>query len=192
MLSVVDGDVFGRVTKLGRAASDAVARALSGASWDPFCASRCIDTLVVAANGIPSLGVVVAELKALHNSPPLAPLGRDGALQRIREATLASGCTELDLILRSNVERSILRGEFVLRPVLERFCGQLLDRAILVGRAGFMEDYGASRLDEARAVLAPIAVRAAAVLEARPTAKRLGLSRTHANVTAETDLCGGG
>jgi hypothetical protein len=36
MLSGVDCDVFGKVSKLGRAAADAVARALDGEDWDPF------------------------------------------------------------------------------------------------------------------------------------------------------------
>lgn len=192
MLSVVDGDVFGRVTKLGRAAAEGVARAINGAPWDRFHASRCIDRLLGAANGIPSLVTVIAELEVLRGSPLLARLEREGALQRIRQATLAEGCTELDLILRSTVERCILRDEFVLRPILQRFCEQLLDRAVLVGLAGFMEEHGPSRLHEARAVLAPVAAAAAAVLEARPTAKRLGLARAHADVTAETDLLGAG
>ena len=191
MLSVVDGDVFGKVTKLGRAAADAVARAVAGQAWDPFHATKCIDTLLVAADGIPSLVTVVTELAALRGSPLLARLETDAALQRIRDAVLTSGCTELDLILRSNVERSVLRGEFALRPILERFCEQLLDRAILVGRAGFMEEYGTAQLDSARAMLVPIAAAAAALLEERPTAKRLGLSRPHADVTAETNLLGG-
>ena len=74
MVSSVDGDVFGRVTKLGRAAAEAVARAVAGESWDPFYASRFIDTLVGAADGIPSLATVVAELAALRRSPLLAAL----------------------------------------------------------------------------------------------------------------------
>lgn len=146
MLSGVDGDVFGRVTKLGRAAADAVARALAGESWDAFHASRCIDALLAAA---------------------------------------------LDLILRSAVERSILRGDFVLRSILERFCGQLLDRAVLTGRGGYIEDHGHASLDEARAILAPVASAAAAILEARPTAKRVGLARPHADLGPDTDLLGG-
>jgi hypothetical protein len=187
----VDGDVFGKVTKLGRAAADAVARAIGGESWDAFHASRCIDTLLIAADGIPSLVAIVAELAGLRGSPLLARFETEGALRRIREATLASGCTELDLILRSNVERSVLRGELALRTILERFFSQLLDRAILTGRGGFMENHGASQLAQARAVLAPVACGAAEALEARPTAKRLGLARPHADVTAETDLLGG-
>jgi hypothetical protein len=191
MLSDVDGDVFGRVTKLGRAAAEAVARALAGESWDAFHASRCIDALVVAADGIPSLVIIASELAGLRNSPLLARLGTEDALQRIREATLGRGCTELDLILRSAVERSVLRGEFVLQSILERFCGQLLERTVLTGRGGFIEEHGHAAPNEARAVLAPVASAAAAILDARPTVKRLGLARSHADVGPNTDLLGG-
>jgi hypothetical protein len=191
MLSDVDGDVFGSVTKLGRAAADAVWRALGGEPWDPFYASRCVDTLIDAADGLPSLVTVIRELAALRDSPLLAGVETEGALGRIRDATLASDCTDLDLILRSNVERSVLRGELRLERILDRFCRQLLDRAVLDGRGGFMEQYGTAHLKEARAVLLPVASAAAAALEARPTAKRLGLARSHADVTAETDLLGG-
>jgi hypothetical protein len=187
----VDGDVFGRVTKLGRAAADAVARAVSGKSWDPFHASRCLDTLITAAGGIPSLVNVIAEFAGLRSAPLLARLQIEGASQRIHEASRQPGYTELDLILRSTAERFLRRGEFAVRPMLEGFFRQLLDRAVLMGRAGFMEVYGPSQLEEARAMLAPVASAAAAALEARPTAKRLGLARAHADVTAETDLLGG-
>ena len=187
----MDGDVFGSVTKLGRAAAEAVARAVNGKSWDPFHASKCVDTLITAADGIPSLVKLVAELEGLRNAPLLARVNVDGALQRIREASIQPGCTELDLILRSSAERFLLRGEFATRPVLEGFCRQLLDRAVLTGRAGFMEEYGSSQLEQARAVLAPVVSAAAAVLEARPSAKRLGLAAAHADITAETDLLGG-
>jgi hypothetical protein len=82
----------------------------------------------------------------------------------------------------------------VANPFFERSSnasGSVLDRSILVGRAGFMEEHGPTQLDRARAILAPIAAAAAAVLEARSTAKRLGLSRAHADVTAQTNLLGG-
>lgn len=187
----MDGDVFGRVTRLGRAAAEAVARAIGGESWDPFYAERCIDDLIVAAGGIPSLIVVVGELGALRDAPLLARFQREDALRRIREATHASGSTELDLILRSSAERLILRGEFRLGAILERFFGQLLERSVLTGRGGFMEQYGSAKLDDARAVLVAVACVAAAALEARPTAKRLGLARPHAALTAETNLLGG-
>ena len=191
MLRRMDGDVFGRVTKLGRAAAEAVARAVSGKSWDPFHASKCVDSLIAAASGIPSLVYLVGELERLRSAPLLARFNIDGALQRIREASLQPGCTVLDVILRSNAERFLLRGEFAARPILEGFCVDLLDQAVLTGRAGFMEEYGSSQIEQARAVLAPVASAAAAALEARPRAKRLGLARALADVTADTDLLGG-
>ncbi len=186
----MDGDVFGKVTKLGRAACDAVARAVAGQAWDAFHASKCIDALLAAAGGIPSLAVVDAELAALRDLPLLARLGTEDALQRIRESGFGPDCTELDMILRSVVERAVRRGEFGVRVVLKRFCGELLDRAVLTGRGGFMEQYGHAQLDEARAVLAPVAQAAAERLEVRPTAKRLSLARPHANLTPTSDLLG--
>jgi len=191
MLSVVDGDVFGKVSKLGRAAADAVARALDGEGWDPFHASTCMDALLAAAGGIPSLVTVDRELAALRNSPLLARLGAEDALNRIREATFGDGCTELDMLLRSAVDRCVGRGEFVLRSVLECFCGLLLDQSILTGRGGFMEQHGHSRLAEARSILAPVATAAAAILSLRPDAKRLGLARKHANLEPQSNLLGG-
>jgi hypothetical protein len=187
----VDGDVFGRVTKLGLATCEAVARAVAGEPWDAFHASKCIDTLLTAAGGIPSLIVVEAELAALRDSPLLARLGTEDALQRIRESTFGPGCTELDLILRSTVERAVLRGEFGMRVILEHFCAELLDRAALTSRGGFIEQYGHAQLDEARTVLAPVALAAAAGLERRPDAKRLSLARAHANLTPSSNLLGG-
>jgi hypothetical protein len=187
----VDGDVFSRVSKQGRAAADAVLRTIRGEPWDPFHATRCIERLINGAKGIPSLRVVAAELAGLRQAPLLAPVAVDDALARIRSATLAEpGCTELDLVLRSNVERSVLRGDHQLRPILESFCGQLLERAVLTGRNGFMERNGLGLLARAHAVLAPVATAAAAALDARPSARRLRLSQRYANVTPTTNLLG--
>jgi hypothetical protein len=188
----VDGDVFSRVSKQGRAAADAVSRAIRGEPWEPFHAHRCIERLINGAKGIPSLRVVASELAALRDSPLLVPVVVEGALGRIRNATLTlAGCTELDLILGKNVERCVLRGEYRLRPILERFCGQLLERAVLTGRNGFMERNGIGLLTKAHAVLASVASGAAAALDARPSAQRLRLSRRYADVTPTTNLLGG-
>jgi hypothetical protein len=183
--------VFGRVTKLGRAAADALARAIEGGRWDSFYAERCVDEMVVAAQGIPSLRPIASELAVLHASPLIAPFERDRALEATRDASRGPESTELDLILCRNAERFILRNEFELRPILEDAIRQMLERAVLAGRSGFMQMYGTSHVQEARTLLAPIVARAAAALERRPTAKRLGLARVHAKVTAETDLLGG-
>lgn len=192
MLQVVDGDVFGKVTRLGRDAADAVARALSGEdAWDPFLAERCLEVLVGAAGGIPSLPVVVAELGALRAAPLLAPTLAEAAVERIHEASLTGETTELDLILRGVAQREVLRGEFQIRSVLERFCAELLDRAILCGRGGFMEQHGVGRIDEARGLLRSVTIDGARVLEKRPTAKRLGIAIRHAHVGSDTNLLGG-
>jgi hypothetical protein len=188
MLGGVDGDVFGKVTRLGRAAAEAVSRAIAGEMWDPYHASRCLDVLIAAANGIPSLPVALAELAGLRGSPLLARFAAENALQRIREASSGPKCTVLDLILRSVVERSILRGDLATQSILNCYCGEVLDRAILTGRGGFMDQHGPALLNEARGVLAPVALAAATILEARPDAKRLGLARSHADVTPDTNL----
>lgn len=187
----MDGDIFGTVTKLGRGAADAVFRALAGNKWDPFLASRTLDVLLNAAGGIPSLPVVAVELAALRGSPLLARLETEGSPRQIREASLGPGCTELDLILRPVVERAILAGEYGFPKVLERFCAALLERAILCGRGGFLEEHGTALLQKARDVLAPVAAAAAAILYARPDAKRLGLARPRADLKPDTDLRGG-
>jgi hypothetical protein len=134
---------------------------------------------------------VDAELAVLRDSPLLARLGTEDALQRIREAGIGPGCTDLDLILRSVVGSAVRRGEFGLREVTEGFCMAVLDRAVLTGRGGFMNQYGHAQLEEARAVLSPVARAAAARLELRPGAKRLTLARAHANLTPTSDLLGG-
>lgn len=191
MLPSMDGDVFGEVTKLGRAAADAVARALRGEPPDLYLAKRCLDALVAAAGGIPSLRVVLSELEQLREAPLFARFCREGALGRIRDASGLPGCTELDLVLRRNAERCLCRGELGARPLLERFFQDLLDRAVLTGRRGFIEEYGSSELEQARAVLAPVVAEAAAALAARPRTTRLGLAKPCADVTPETNLLEG-
>jgi hypothetical protein len=166
-------------------------RAIRGEPWDPFHATRCIERLINGAKGIPSLRVIATELACLRQAPLLASVEVDAALGRMRSATLAEpGCTELDLVLRSNVERSVLRGDHRLRPILESFCGQVLERAVLTGRNGFMERNGVELLAKAHAVLVPVALAAAAALDARPSARRLHLSQRYANVTPTTNLLG--
>lgn len=150
-----------------------------------------MERLINGANGIPSLRVIAAELAGLRQVPLLAHVEVDATLARIRTATLEPGCTELDLVLRSNVERFVLRGVYQLRPILESVCGQLLERAVLTGRNGFMERNGVGLLAKAHAVLAPVATAAAAALDARPSARRLRLSQRYANVTPTTNLLGG-
>lgn len=191
MLRSVDGDVFGAVTRLGRNAVDAVARALDGADWDPFCAERCIDVLIVKAKGIRSLPAVLAEVDALRRAPLLAGVLIEETLQRITDLTRDARGSVLELMLRSVAHRCILARQYEARVVVERLCTEMLDRAILRGRGGFLEQHGSERIGDARSVLASVAVDAASALLARPDAKRLGLARRHANVEADSDLLGG-
>lgn len=82
---VVDGDIFGAVTRLGRDAADAIARSLEGGAWDPFSAARCLDVLHSEAGGIPSLPAILRELEALRSAPLLAYTQREAVAERINE-----------------------------------------------------------------------------------------------------------
>ncbi|HEX8795226.1 MAG TPA: hypothetical protein VF765_29965 [Polyangiaceae bacterium] len=189
----MDGDIFGAVTRLGRDAAEGVARAVHGDAWDPFLATRCIEVLVEKAEGIRSLPAVLEVLRTINATPLLASVLVESSLERVDDAVREANGTELDLILRSSVQRSLLRGEYQPGGILQRFCAELLDRSIISGRGGFLElaNDGQARRDEAMAILAPVAARAAQVLEARPDAKRLGLSRQHARLSPKSDLLGG-
>jgi hypothetical protein len=194
MLRHMDGDIFGAVSRLGRDAAEGLVRAVHGDAWDPFLATRCMDVLVANADGIPSLPSVLEVLRDLQGSPLLAATLVEASVDRIADAVRQARGTLLDLMLRSVAERSILRGQYDPRAVLERFCAELLDRSIISGRGGFLElpDGGQAHRHEAMAIVAPVAARAAERLEARPDAKRLGLSRQHAHLVPESDLLGGG
>ncbi len=193
MLSDVDGDIFGAVTRLGRDAAEGVARAIHGGAWDPFLPARCIEVLIAKAEGIRSLPAVMDVLRAINATPLLASTLVESALERIGDAVREAKGTELDLMLRSAAQKSLLQGAYEPRAVLQRFCAELLDRSIISGRGGFLEltDGGPARSGEAMAILAPVAAQAAERLEARPDAKRLGLSRQYARLSADSDLLGG-
>lgn len=189
----MDGDIFGAVTRLGRDAAEGVARAVHGDAWDPFLAARCLEVLVAKAEGIPSLPAVMDVLREINATPLLAATQVESSVERIGEAVREARGTELDLMLRSAAQRCLLRGEYQPQAVLQRFCSELLDRSIISGRGGFLElaNDGQARRDEAMAILGPVAAQAARVLEARPDARRLGLSRQHARLSPESDLLGG-
>lgn len=186
----MDGDVFGAVSRVGRNAADALVRAVDGGVWDPFPASRCFDILINKANGVPSLPAVLRVLAELKASPLFAVL-RDFAADRIDEAVRsAAQTTILDLQLRAVAQSCVLQGRYDPSDILTQFCGQLLDRAIVTPRGGFIELVGAQRVGAAGEYLRPIAEQAAQVLLARPEAKRLQLARRHAQIDADTDLLG--
>jgi hypothetical protein len=187
----VDGDVFGRATRAGRNAADAASRALNGDAWDPFCANRCLDILIAAAGGVASLPSVLRELRNLNASPLLSRVLGEDASHRIAAAVADAKGGILDLILKSVVQRCVLRGVHNEREILTRFAAELLDRTIVTGRGGLLEHHGSERLPEIHALHLPVAADAAEVLQRRPDAKRLGLARRHACITPETDLLGG-
>lgn len=185
----MDGDIFGAVTRLGRAAAEAVAHALDGGGWDRFSAFRCLDVLHAKAGGLPTLPGVLRELEDLRSAPLLAHSQRETALGRINHVHVnTDGVTTLDLILRSAAERSVLSGEYEPVQVLERHFQAVLDGAILSPRGGYFEIEGYGRQEEARLLLAPIAALAAEILARRPEARRLGLAQPHANIQADTNL----
>ena len=189
----MDGDIFGAVTRLGRNAAEALIGALHGAECDSFHAAHCIDVLIAKAEGVSSLPAVLATLQSLRDTPLLAPTMVEGAAERIADAVRDARGTVLDLMLRSAAERCLFRGEYEPRTVLQEFCLTLLDRAIISCRGGFLElaSRDRARVGEAMARLGPLAARAAELLETRPNAKRLGLSREYARLTPDTGLLGG-
>ncbi|WP_437489060.1 hypothetical protein WME75_09985 [Sorangium sp. So ce1014] len=187
----MDGDVFGRVSKIGRDAGEAALRALDGCGWDPYPAERCLDILVAAADGVPSLPLVLREVRNISASPLFARMLGEHSSQRIVAAVADVKGGVLDLILKNEIQKCVLRGVFDERVILTRFCEQLLDRAIISGRDGFREQHGSERVREVQKLLRPIAASAAEVMQSRPDAKRLGLARRHPRITPETDLLGG-
>jgi len=188
----VDGDIFGHVSKLGRDAAEGVARAVHGEPWDDFLAARCLEVLISKADGIKALLAVVDILRGLQSAPLLAPTMIERAVESVGDAVRTARGTILDLMLRSVAQRCILQGEHEPRRVLSQLCVELLDRAILSGQGGFLELElgGRARRNQALSILARVAAQAAACLEARPDAKRLGLTRQHAQLEADTDLLG--
>jgi hypothetical protein len=189
----VDGDIFGVVTRLGRAAADAVARALEGGRWDPFFAAQCLDDLHAKAGGLPTLPGVLRILEGLRATPLLAYSQREAAIERLNDVHRnTEGVTTLDLMLRCSAEKSIWSGEYDSVRVLERYCQSALDAAIMSSRGGYLETHGHTRKEDARTLLAPIATAAAETLARRPTARRLGLAPPHANLQPDTDLLGSG
>lgn len=187
----MDGDIFGAVSRLGRDAADGLGRAVAGEPWDPFLAARCLDVLLTKASGLPSLPGVLRQLDLLRAAPLFASALADSAVDAIaREVRTANG-TVLDLILRAEAHRNIVRGEYGHLPLLQAFCLALLDRAIISGRGGLLEQVGHAGRRKALSVLAPVAREGAQVLIARPDAKRLRLARRHAQLDPDTDLLGG-
>lgn len=186
----MDGDVFGAVSRVGRNAADALVRAVDGGNWDPFPASRCLDILIKKTNGVSSLPAVLQVLADLKAAPLFASL-RDLAADRIDKAVSQSQHTTiLDLQLRAVAQSFVLQGRYDAAEIVTQFCRQLLDRAIITSRGGFIELVGARRIGAAAAYLGPIAEQAAEVLLARPDAKLLHLARRHAQIGADTDLLG--
>jgi hypothetical protein len=187
----VDGDVFSKVARPGRAAADAVMRALDGGVFDPFCAALCLDKLIAAAEGVPSLPGVLREVRTPDALPLFAGVLRENTGQRIASAVANAKGGILDLILKSEAQKCVHRGVRDEREMLTRFCATLLDRAIISGRNGLREKHGCERVPDVHTLLRPVAAAAAEVLLRRPDAKRLGLARRHARITPETDLLGG-
>lgn len=189
----MDGDIFGAVSRLGRDAAEEVARALRGASLDPFLPARCLDVLISAAGGLPSLPAVLAVFRSLVEAPLLARTMIDSAIEAVGLAVRDANGSVLDLIVRSVAERRLLAGDFDPRRVADGICLEMLDRAIITARGGLveLEGGGPECRDAARGLLSAVASEAGGRLEARPDAKRLGLSTKYANLDSETDLVGG-
>ncbi|WP_437876374.1 hypothetical protein [Sorangium sp. So ce513] len=187
----MDGDIFSKVTRPGRAAGEAVLRALQGGAWDPFHAEQCVDILIETAGGVPSLASVLDEVRSLNKSPLFARLLADEASDRVDSTVTKLNGSVLDLILKAVTQKCILRGVLDEREILTRFVVEVLDHAIISCRGGVLDQHGDGQIAGVRALLRSVAVDAAAELLRRPDAKRLGLSHRHARITAETNLLEG-
>ena len=192
MISYVDCDVFGKASRLGRAAADALVIALDGGSWDSFHAAKAIDVVVAAAGGIPSLPLVLSELDRLERNPLLAKAMRPDVLDRIDDGCRSAGGV-LDSMLMRAAQAAVLRGDHDAHAVLSQLFRDVLDRAIVTPRGGLIDQVGPARSRRANRMLAPLASKAAGRLLARPDAKRLSLARAHnPSLVPESNLLGGG
>mgnify|MGYP000909771094 CR=1 FL=1 len=189
----MDDDVFGKCSRLGRDAGEAVARAVRGGPLDPFLPAKCLDRVFALGGGLPSWHVVEREAHALRgrNLHLFAELETERAIKNVESAVRAPGTTVLDLKLGASFCRAALGGDVSLEGIVRDFVTNVTDAAMLTGRGGFVERYGPRQLSQARALLDPTISEATKVLMARPTAKRLRLSAGLGKVTPETDLCGG-
>ena len=187
----MDGDVFGKVWRIGRATADAIMLALDGGPWDPFCSAKCADLIFAKAGGVPSLAGVLRTVETVTEAPLLARSMAEGACGEINALVRGADCGVLDLMLGAAAQRSLLRGEHDGREIVSSFVRDVLDRAVLFGQGGAIEHHDRSSLQAAREYLAPVAADAASVLLSRPHAQRLGLARRLPRVTARTNLLGG-
>jgi hypothetical protein len=112
----------------------------------------------------------------------------EDACGRIALIVAAAKGGVLDLILKNVAEKSIYQGTYGERAVLNRLVSAVVERGIVYGRDGLIEPCDSEQLNGACALLSPIATAAAEILQSRPDAKRLGLSRGHARVTPDTNL----
>lgn len=186
----MDGDVFSKVGREGRAAVDSLARAIEGGAWSSLNARRLADRLFTAGNQLPSLALVAAEMAQLAEAPLFADLGRESILSKLDSARHVAGATRLDMMLCRAAKSAVLRREFRMEAILNTFATQVLEQAIVYGRNGFLSVYGTSNLSKAIELLSPIASGMAMKLAARPEAKRLGMARGYPLVTANTNLLG--
>jgi hypothetical protein len=191
ILCSMDGDVFGRVTRIGRDAAEAVLAALGGQPWDAFCAERCLELLVATAGGVPSLPEVLRQIQDLNASPLLARVQAEPACDEIASIVRRVDGGILDLILRATAQKRMLQGVFDARDIVTNFVVTLLDRAVVYGRGSPIGVRSRAEIRAARERLRGVATRAAEELLQRPNAKRLGLTRNRQRITAETNLLGG-
>lgn len=183
----MDGDIFSKTSRAGRQAAEAVAQAIEGGRWAPYCAQNFLDDLFAKADGLRSLPGI---LKVL-NTPLLARAAPDYACGEIEAEVRRSGDGVHDVRLKRIAQRSIQRGQFDPLTVVTNFFGELLEQGVIYARGGcLLERYGLACIEQANGLLAPVAEAAAQALLRRPDAKRLGLKGQIA-ITAETNLLGG-
>lgn len=189
----MDGDIFGAASRLGRQAAEAVRAALHGDAIDPFLPARCLERVFNLAAGVPSIAPVLERFSHLRDQPLLMPLLRDSALDDLEDIVCAAKGTILDRMFLVAAQRRLIAGDCDAFRLINDFFLDVLDRAIVSPRGGLMDlERGlyAAR-EEARRLLAPIAVEAATEIARRPEARRIGIAKRYAGIEATTDLLGG-
>lgn len=183
----MDGDVFAKAGRWGRQAAHALFESLSGRPDTAQAIPRFFEMFLAKAGGIRLLPYVFAQLDRARSVPLLAH-GELGALARnIELRAREAGSSDVDLLVARETARAARRGDTNSETLVERLLGRIADRTIFESRGGFIDQYGHTRLNEAKAALAGTLAKAAGELVRRPEAKRLSLT-LRTSIGADTNL----
>lgn len=185
---VPDGDIFAKLGRLAAPVADAIRRALEGAVWDPSYVYEFLRRLL--SGGVQSLPGVVGAVGAFANAPLLAglPEAKAQVVSEIDDLTRGSSKSQLDLILRSAAQRSLLQGEYDPAKVLKRFLLDICDGAVVSPRGGLIDQLGHECRQPSLELLVPTITEVARQLAGRPGAKRLDVPKPV--IDSNSDLLG--